>query len=603
MRLAILLVDDFGTAEDVVQDAFAAFAARKTSLRDRNAALGYLRISVVNGARSTLRRRRTARAYAPPHEVEPDGPDARAVLSEEHRQVLDGLKQLAPRQREVLVLRYWSGISEREIAEALDISRGSVKSTASRALDALREAAAEPRGGHAMSTEHRGPPGRCPGRPRGDRAAARPPRRAAARPSRRPVHQRPSTWLLAAAACLAVVAVPLAVMAGQGDDGSLPCADHPAPRLLELPDTPQGPGADWPQVGKDDRRFDVDGDGVQDVVRLRNSTGKGSADVPWRVEVELAAGGVAGVVLDDVGYGVSLAGPTDVDGNGDDEILYSAGVDGDWGVLELTPDGLVDLRVKEPGLSNVPDAEGHLRSTWSEDGLFTTVSLEAGYFPGDDSARIPSTYPVTFVRWHLVGDTLSPEAQGGQCVSNMNPDLPFACDQDSVVALPSFLPEVTDSAPVGKTVTTSFEQSLVELELVGDRGDVAADGDVELRVTVDGQPYAAPVPAGGEPRVYATLLGGARSPWSCGRARTTRRTPSSGCRAVTSSPSGPRGTRLPRSMARHGSPAGRSCSRGNRWGTTPTGCGRGRRRPTVSWPSRATTRARTGCASTSGPTP
>lgn len=139
VRLAVLLVDDFGIAEDVVQDAFAAFAARRTALRDTNAALGYLRISVVNGARSTLRRRRTARAYAPPHDVEPDGPDARAVLSEEHREVLAGLKQLAPRQREVLVLRYWSGLSEGEIAEALGISRGSVKSTASRALDALEK--------------------------------------------------------------------------------------------------------------------------------------------------------------------------------------------------------------------------------------------------------------------------------------------------------------------------------------------------------------------------------------------------------------------------------------------------------------------------------
>ena len=102
---------------------------------------------MVNGARSTLRRRRTARAYAPPHEVEPDGPDARAVLSEEHRQVLEALEQLAPRQREVLVLRYWSGLSEAEIAEALDISRGAVKSTASRALDALQKLLPHPEEG------------------------------------------------------------------------------------------------------------------------------------------------------------------------------------------------------------------------------------------------------------------------------------------------------------------------------------------------------------------------------------------------------------------------------------------------------------------------
>lgn len=51
--------------------------------------------------------------------------------------MLTALDRLAPRQREVLVLRYWSGLSEAEIAATLGISRGAMKSTASRALDAL----------------------------------------------------------------------------------------------------------------------------------------------------------------------------------------------------------------------------------------------------------------------------------------------------------------------------------------------------------------------------------------------------------------------------------------------------------------------------------
>jgi RNA polymerase sigma factor (sigma-70 family) len=92
---------------------------------------------VVNGARDKLRRRRTARAYVPPHEVPRDATTETALLAEEHREVLAALSQLAPRQREVLVLRYWSGSTEAEIAETLGISRGAVKSTASRALDAL----------------------------------------------------------------------------------------------------------------------------------------------------------------------------------------------------------------------------------------------------------------------------------------------------------------------------------------------------------------------------------------------------------------------------------------------------------------------------------
>lgn len=137
VRLAILLVDDLASAEDVVQDAFAALARRKGGLRDPSAALGYLRVSVVNGSRSMLRRRRTVRGYTPPLPLEPPGPEDRAVVAEEHREVLDAVKELPNRQREVLVLRYWSGLTEAEIADALGISAGTVKSTASRAMHAL----------------------------------------------------------------------------------------------------------------------------------------------------------------------------------------------------------------------------------------------------------------------------------------------------------------------------------------------------------------------------------------------------------------------------------------------------------------------------------
>jgi RNA polymerase sigma factor (sigma-70 family) len=61
------------------------------------------------------------------------------VLAEEHREVLTALRKLSQRQREVVVLRYWADLSEAEIAETLGISRGAVKSTASRALVAIHE--------------------------------------------------------------------------------------------------------------------------------------------------------------------------------------------------------------------------------------------------------------------------------------------------------------------------------------------------------------------------------------------------------------------------------------------------------------------------------
>ncbi|MFG3255729.1 SigE family RNA polymerase sigma factor [Streptomyces sp. NPDC048172] len=138
VRLAVFLVDDRHTAEDVVQDAFAAVCRRHgAALDDLQDAASYLHTAVVNAARSVLRRRRTARAYIPPHEGYGAPVDERLLLAEEHRQVLDALMKLTWRQREVLVLRYWSDMTEAQIAEALGLSRGTVKSTASRALDAL----------------------------------------------------------------------------------------------------------------------------------------------------------------------------------------------------------------------------------------------------------------------------------------------------------------------------------------------------------------------------------------------------------------------------------------------------------------------------------
>jgi len=137
VRLAILLVDDQLTAEDVVQEAFTGLHRHWSGLRDEAAAVAYLRTAVVNGSRSILRRRRTARDYVPPHQVNARSAESLALLSAEHQAVVDALATLPPRQREVLVLRYYGGLSESEIADATGISRGTVKSTASRALDTV----------------------------------------------------------------------------------------------------------------------------------------------------------------------------------------------------------------------------------------------------------------------------------------------------------------------------------------------------------------------------------------------------------------------------------------------------------------------------------
>lgn len=137
-RIALLLVDDMATAEDVVHDAFIALQRNAGKLRNPAAAVGYLRTSVVNNSRSLLRRRQTVRKHLSlARDEHAAAADAEVLVAAEHQEVLDAVRQLPQRQQEVLVLRYWSDLSEAEIAEALGISRGAVKSNASRGMDKL----------------------------------------------------------------------------------------------------------------------------------------------------------------------------------------------------------------------------------------------------------------------------------------------------------------------------------------------------------------------------------------------------------------------------------------------------------------------------------
>ncbi len=138
VRTSVLLVRDLATAEEVVQDAYVGLYTRWARLRDPDAAAGYLRQAVVNGSRSALRRRGTAQRAEPILRAIPEiAPDPAAEIST-RRGVLEALAALPERQREVLVLRYYGDLSEAEIADALGVSRGAVKSYASRGAAALR---------------------------------------------------------------------------------------------------------------------------------------------------------------------------------------------------------------------------------------------------------------------------------------------------------------------------------------------------------------------------------------------------------------------------------------------------------------------------------
>ncbi len=138
VRLAVLLVRDQETAEEVVQDSFIALHRKWRSLADPEKGLAYLRQTVVNRSRSVLRHRGVQARHAPAPPPDLPGADHAALERVRRRTVLDALQQLPRRQREVLVLRYYLDLDEAAIAAELGVSRGAVKSHASRGAATLR---------------------------------------------------------------------------------------------------------------------------------------------------------------------------------------------------------------------------------------------------------------------------------------------------------------------------------------------------------------------------------------------------------------------------------------------------------------------------------
>ncbi len=141
VRLAVLLLHDQSVAEDVTQDAYVALHTNWRRLRDADKALAYLRASVLNRARSALRRRAVSLRYAAIARPSSTAPSAEsgALGMIEHDEVLAAVRRLPTRQREAIVLRYYADLSEAEIAETMGVSRGAVKSHTSRGVAALRK--------------------------------------------------------------------------------------------------------------------------------------------------------------------------------------------------------------------------------------------------------------------------------------------------------------------------------------------------------------------------------------------------------------------------------------------------------------------------------
>lgn len=138
LRTAFLLCGgDRGAAEDLLQEVLERAYPRWRRIKDKPES--YLRISLANAAANRWRTRSRRVSEVPLDEataVTRTGHEQQVV---DHDQVVRALRQLPPRMRAVLVLRFFDDMSEADVAKALRCSTGTVKSQTSRGLTRLRE--------------------------------------------------------------------------------------------------------------------------------------------------------------------------------------------------------------------------------------------------------------------------------------------------------------------------------------------------------------------------------------------------------------------------------------------------------------------------------
>ena len=137
LRTAYLLTGDWGTAEDLLQTALAKTWFHWSSIRDHGAAEAYVR-KVMSRTSATWWRRKWHGER--PTEALPEVVSGDDVFHDADRRELlrQALAALPPKQRAIVVLRFYEDLSEVQVAELLGCSLGTVKSTTSRALARLR---------------------------------------------------------------------------------------------------------------------------------------------------------------------------------------------------------------------------------------------------------------------------------------------------------------------------------------------------------------------------------------------------------------------------------------------------------------------------------
>ena len=140
-KLAVSVVRDTHTAEDIVQDVFVSLAEKIGDFHLTGSLKAYLSVCVVNRAKNQLRHCRNqhcsleGQADTAGHSVEPD---SRILLNEQLRTMAEAMEQLPLEQRQIIALRHYAQMKIRSIAHSLELSENTVKSRYRYGMDKLR---------------------------------------------------------------------------------------------------------------------------------------------------------------------------------------------------------------------------------------------------------------------------------------------------------------------------------------------------------------------------------------------------------------------------------------------------------------------------------
>ena len=140
-KLAVSVVRESHTAEDIVKDVIVSFAEKIGAFHLTGSLKAYLSVCAVNRAKNQLRH---CRNHDCPLESQPDTagpaaePDSRIVLNEQMQAIAEAMEQLPVEQRQIIALRHYAQMKIRRIAQSLELPENTVKSRYRYGMDKLR---------------------------------------------------------------------------------------------------------------------------------------------------------------------------------------------------------------------------------------------------------------------------------------------------------------------------------------------------------------------------------------------------------------------------------------------------------------------------------